>query len=351
MRHPQCIGSAAAGSVRALGLALLLVAVGSCGLALADDPGGLVAAVRRAGRGRPEWLAYSLPMVEGHGFTCCLDRRWRPSPCKLEVERVSWGSSTDDPPPPGAPHDVEIYLRVEDGRIGRVRSVSAGCPVDPGGVALSWLPGVSGEESVELLAGLVERGPSRKQKLAEEAIPALALHADPAADRALADLGSATYPAAVRENAYLWLGTARRRAGYEILVRLLAGEGDPEMREKLVFGLSQSPEPEAPGAILRVAETDRDPEVRGQALFWLAQTGAPIAPQGILRAIERDADGEVREKAVFALSQLPDKQGTLLLIDLLRRSRSPEIRRQALFWLGQSDDPRALDLIADLLEE
>jgi len=60
-------------------------------------------------------------------------------------------------------------------------------------------------------------------------------------------------------------------------------------------------------------------------------------------------DREVREQVVFALSQRPRAEGIPALIKVARSNRDPGIRKKALFWLGQSNDPRALELFEELL--
>lgn len=64
---------------------------------------------------------------------------------------------------------------------------------------------------------------------------------------------------------------------------------------------------------------------------------------------EATLDREVRDQVIFALSQRPRDEGIPALIRVVRTSKDPTLRRKALFWLGQSGDPRALELIEQLL--
>lgn len=307
--------------------------------------GSLSEVAGRAGRGgQPVWIAWSVPVVEGQGYTCCWSRDWKPSSCQLEAQNQSQGSSDDDPRKD--PY-LTVLVRLQDGKVERIRSVSASCPLNAGGRRFVWLEGVQPEESVRFLTGLVKRN-----EVDEEGLDALALHRNSGALDALAEFaGSPRYAMDVREHALFWLGQARGRAGYEVVARVLREDKDDDLREKALFGLSQSPVPEAGEVLVRTARADRSPGVRSQAMFWLSQMDHPQAPATILEAIARDADPEVREQGVFALSQLPGGKGVPLLIRLGRESRDREVRKQALFWLAESDDPEAVKFLEKMLEE
>lgn len=307
--------------------------------------GNLGEAVRQAGRGgQPVWVSWTVPVIEGHGYTCCWTRDWKRSPCQLEAKSQSSGSSDDDPRQD--PY-LTVLVRLQDGRVDRVRGVSASCPLNAGGRRFVWLEGVKPEESVRYLAGLVKSG-----EMDEDGLNALALHRNSGALDELADFAtSPRYRLDVREQSLFWLGQARGREGYEVVARVLREDKDDELREHATFALSQSPVPEAGEILMKTARTDRTPDVRSQAMFWLAQMDHPQAPAIILEAIAKDADEDVREQAVFALSQLPKGKGVPLLIRLGRESRDREVRKKALFWLAQSDDPEAVKFLEKMLEE
>jgi HEAT repeat protein len=149
-------------------------------------------------------------------------------------------------------------------------------------------------------------------------VSAIAMHADPAAEKALEDL--------------------------------LAFSQPDELRRRAVGGLAQRNDPKALNFLVGVAHNDKSPHVRGQALFWLAQrAGQKVAEAAINDAIANDPETEVKKKAVFALTQMPSGEGVPLLIQVARTNRNPEVRKQAMFWLGQSKDERALAFIEEVL--
>lgn len=329
----------------------LLLAAAAHAQETASAAAGLAEAVRQAGRGgQPVWISWTVPAVEGQGYTCCWTRDWKPGSCHLEAKHQNWGSSGKDGQRPDP--DLDVLIRVQNGQVGKVRSLSGSCPVDAGGVRLVRLEGVKPEESVRYLRDLARSDRSSEAKIAEDAVDSLGMHRNATALDALADFAaSAGYHKDVREQALYWLGSTRGRPGYEVVARVLRDEKDDDLREEALFALSESPVPEAGETLVQAARADRSSEIRSEALFWLAESDHPKAAATILEAVAKDPDPEVREEAVFALSELPGGKGVPLLIQLGRESKDREVRKQALFWLAESDDPAAMKFLEKMLEE
>lgn len=250
---------------------------------VAVGPSGLAAAVRKAGQAGVEWIGYTVPMVAGHGFTCCWNRSWKQDACHLEKTNQSWGSSGDEKP---IEQDLAVLLRVEKGRVGRLRSVSDGCPIDPDGKRLTWLSGVSAEESLALLGGMVEGREGGKPDR-DEALASIAFHAAPRADSLLADLAKRGEVEETRSQALFWI-SQRGAPGAEATI-LAAIDSDPssEVREQGVFALSQLPDEAGTRSLLALLKRAKTPEVRRQALFWLAQSDDPRAFDALAEILER----------------------------------------------------------------
>jgi HEAT repeat protein len=218
----------------------------------------------------PMWVGYSVATTSHGNDDGCWsggDRLGvrRVGPLKLE------GADT-----------LYVLYRIADRRVDRIRLVSSECPLDAGGLTVRWLTGVSATASLDWLTRFAT-GDGRR--LQNQAIVAIALHADPPA-----------------------------------LDRLLS-----------------------------LAKDGKDARVRGDALFWVAQRAGAKAIETVTNAIDNDPDTEVKKKAVFALSQMPKDEGVPKLIEVARGNRNPEVRRQAMFWLGQSGDPRALKFFEEVL--
>ncbi len=211
------------------------------------------------------WVGYAVPIVAGDHHMC--DWKDGGAPVRLEPSDT-----------------LAVMVRLEAGQVERIRALSDNCRIDVGGRTVQWLTGVRPVESVAWL-GARATAAGTARRLADGALSALALHAEPAA--------------------LDWL--------------------------------------------LSTARTASTTHVRGQALFWLSQRAGQRAIGAIAEAIERDPDTEVKRKAVFALSQLPADDGVPRLIQIARAHSNAAVRKQAFFWLGQSKDPRALAFFVDVL--
>ncbi len=305
----------------------------------------------------PAWVGYAVRAVPGQHQMCCYssfedgagNRCCRG--CALEGVRAgATVSGAAGPIQLEGAGDIFVLFRIENHAVDRIRTFSADCELDAGGLPVHWLTGVPAAESVSFLTRFArEAGDEGHQRRSEPAIAAIALHADPAADEALKTFVAPGQPESAREKATFWLGSSRGHRGYEVLRRLVNQDASDRVREKAIFGLSVSKEPEAVAAMIEVAKNDRSAHVRGQALFWLAQKAGQKAAAAITMAIDADPDTGVKKQAVFALQQLPPDQGVPLLIQVARSNRNPAVRKQAMFWLGQSQDPRAVQFFEEVL--
>ncbi len=236
--------------------------------ALDRELDGLVASTTN-----PMWVGYAVATNPRGGDDGCWSSRdgfpvRRVGPVKLE------GSDT-----------IYVLYRIADRRVDRIRMSSSDCPLDAGGLTVRWLTGVSAAASIDWLTRFTTGDSARR--LQNQAVVAVALHADPLA-----------------------------------INRLLS-----------------------------LARDGKDARLRGDALFWVAQRAGDRALATVSNAIDNDPDTEVKKKAVFALSQMPKDEGVPKMIEVARTNRNPEVRKQAMFWLGQSGDPRALKFFEDILRK
>jgi len=313
-----------------------------------------------SGTNEVAWIGYEVEGISGRDEDCCADRyRGGDSPSEtleLENEHGNGGrtSKSGNDRNLDAGRKLMILLRAEKGRVGRVRVAPAGCRLDAGGLKFVWLKDAKAEQSVAYLSELVKsqeffaRG---DHGMGEQALTAIALHADVSADRALEGFAAAGQPEQLRERAAFWMGAARGEAGFSALKKMARTEPSNEVRAQVAFALFVSKGAGATDEIVRMAREDSSPHVRGQALFWLAQKAGQKAEKTITGAIADDPDTEVKKKAVFALSQMPKDEGVPKLIELAEKNSNPEVRKQGMFWLGQSGDPRALEFFEKVLRE
>ncbi len=297
------------------------------------------------------WVGYEVPLVEGIRFCSCaksVDPRHVEDGCsgEYQLEQDNRNYCAQGPERFPAASHVYVLLRLDGGKVIKVRTVSAGSRLNAGGVPFQWLTNVPQDESVALLAKLATEHP----RMADQALAALSAHATAKATDALAGFAAGTEHPELREKGAFWLGAQRGHDGFTILQRLVRNERDADFRKKLTFDLFINSDSGVADELLRLAKSDSDPGVRSQAIFWLAQKAGKKAAAGIKDALDNDPEIQVKKKAVFALSQLPRDESVPQLIHVARTHASPAIRKEAIFWLGQSNDPRALDFLEEILK-
>jgi hypothetical protein len=306
----------------------------------------------------PQWHAYAVPALDGEKIICCGGNGdWNGyrdcGPCFLEDNKrgENFTSGSRETKLEG-PRSIFILYRAAEGRLSKIRLISEGCKIDAGNLRFTLLTGVNPTKSIEYLAGLVvgqDVHEGRWERVPQGALTAIAMHGDPAADKAMNSFVEPSQPESLRKQTVFWLGEARGASGFQTLKRIAKTEASTEVRSQITFALSLNREPGAVDEMIRMAREDESTHVRGQALFWLAHKAGEKAASTITGAIENDPDTEVKKKAVFALSQMPHEEGIPKLIQVAQSNKNPEVRKQAMFWLGQSNDPRALDFFEKIL--
>jgi HEAT repeat protein len=308
----------------------------------------------------PQWLGYSVPQIGRDRVMCCgdYDSSWpnHCGRCRLEDAQngnnISSRSDDHGTAKLEAPRAMSVLFRVANKRITKIRVVSQDCELDAGGLPFTWLDGVKPSESVAVLETFVhgkDQDADEDEHVWHGALTAIALHADPSADRALESFTLPAEPESLRKQTAFWLGAAREKPGLTLLQKMAKTDPSSEVRSQVAFALSVSPQPDAIETMIRMAHEDESSHVRGQALFWLAHKAGEKSVGAITGAIDNDPDTDVKNKAVFALSQLPRDEGVPKLIEVAQTNRNREVRKQAMFWLGQSHDPRALAFFEKIL--
>ena len=214
--------------------------------------------------------------------------------------------------------------------------------------AVFWLSQVNSDRAVAALDSILRM--SRDPELQDKAVFALSQQQSPrasAALRAFAERDDA--PAELREKAIFWMGQKGGEENGEYLRGLYGRLKNKELKEKLLFSISQSNDPASTAWLLGIARNRQESiDVRKTALFWAGQGRASITD--LVRIYDTMDEQEMREQLVFVYSQRREPQAFEKMLDIARRDPDPEIRKKAIFWIGQSKDPRATQFIQELLE-
>jgi hypothetical protein len=317
-----------------------------------------IAAVAR--NADPVWLAWRVPMVDGERNLCSTWYSDRSGYARGDVlEPPESGMTAPKIAPPTGPVALEggtglvVLVRVLDGRVERVRSLSDDCPMDAGGRAFTWLTGITSTESLRFLETMVRQDNvplEQQRRFNDAAASAIALHRDPAADTILDRMITSDSDSEARRRAATWLAQMRGAHGLATLKAAIGTEKDPATRRSFVQSLGQSRQPGTADALLALAQTDADPRVRAEAVYWYPQRAGMAGVPAVLAVIDKDPDDNVKKRAVSGVGRLPNDQGVQTLIDLAKAPRtSTVVRKEAVTALGQLKDPRAVAFLEQLL--
>ena len=130
--------------------------------------------------------------------------------------------------------------------------------------------------------------------------------------------------------------------------RIGRGEQNDDIRKKILFSLSQMRGVGNDRWLLNIAfDSSKSEDVRGHALWTAGQAG--VAGSELVAVYDRLTDREIKEKLIWVMSESRDRVATDKLIDIATKDRDIEMRKKALFWLGQKNDPRIRQIISDIL--
>ena len=307
----------------------------------------------------PVWLAWRVPMVDGERNMCST---WYSDPYGYVRGQMLEPNETGVTPPkiaaPTGPVALEggtglvVLVRIIDGKIERLRSLSDDCPMDAGGRALTWLNGITSAESLRFLETMLRRDNiplDQQRRLSDSAASAISLHRDPGADAILDRLASSDRDSEMRRRAATWMAQYRGTHGLATLKTLIAAEKEPSTRLSFVSSLAQTRQPGTAEALLALAQNDTDPKVRAEAAYWYPQRAGAAGINATRAIIDKDADDNVKKRAVSGLSHLPNDQGVPTLIELAQPKSNPVVRKEAISGLGRSKDPRAVAFLEAIL--
>ena len=127
-------------------------------------------------------------------------------------------------------------------------------------------------------------------------------------------------------------------------------ESNNEVRKKILFSLSQMRGYGNDRWLLAIAlDQANSEELRGHALWTAGQAGIPGSE--LVSVYDRLSDSEVKEKLIWVMSESRDRAATDKLIEIAQKDPDREMRKKALFWLGQKNDPRVRQILVDILNQ
>jgi hypothetical protein len=117
----------------------------------------------------------------------------------------------------------------------------------------------------------------------------------------------------------------------------------------VLFALSQNRDASNADFLFEIAmDADEPIEMRKSALFWAGQQrDLPLDRLGQLYRTMPDRD--MREAVIFTISQRRGPEAVERLIDIARTETDVKLKSTIMFWLGQSKDPRAVKFLSDFI--
>jgi HEAT repeat protein len=216
--------------------------------------------------------------------------------------------------------------------------------------AVFWLSQVRGDEAVAALDSILQKSTDRP--IQEKAIFALSQQRSPRAGAALrAFVERRDAPEDLREKAIFWLGQNNSPENAEFLQNLFPRLESQDLKEKVLFSISQMRGATSGQWLMDVALNEReDLEIRKKALFWAGQRHS-ASIDDLVKLYARMPDREIREQLIFVYSQRRDSAAVDKLMDIAKNDADRELRKKAIFWLGQSRDPRVVQFLLELINQ
>ncbi len=226
-----------------------------------DASRGVGAAISGIGTSTSGWFAWTFPT---RGRTICCNG------CSLDHQ--SGFSISDDDIDPNATSDVLVAVRVEGGRIRKVRLFDATCNLTRQSKNVHMLSNVSPDASLDYLLSQIPNADREGELMA-----AISMHEHPRVVPALLQLARSAEERETRRHAIFWLG---QKAGDKVageLRRFVDEDPDDDIKQHAVFAISQLPRERSVPLLIDLVKTHKNRKVRERAMFWLAQTGDPRA--------------------------------------------------------------------------
>jgi HEAT repeat protein len=127
-------------------------------------------------------------------------------------------------------------------------------------------------------------------------------------------------------------------------------ESNDDVRKKILFSLSQMRGFGNARWLLDIGvDESNSADLRGHALWTAGQAG--IAGSELVTVYDRLSDPDVKEKLIWVMSESRDRVATDKLIEIAQKDPDREMRKKALFWLGQKNDPRVRQILLDILNQ
>jgi HEAT repeat protein len=124
-------------------------------------------------------------------------------------------------------------------------------------------------------------------------------------------------------------------------------DGDA-IAQKILFSLSQMQGEGNDRWLMQVASDPKfSVPIRKQAIFSAGQTGVSTTELSALYS--KLTDRELKEQLIWVMSEKGDTAAADRLMSIAKSDPDREVRKKAIFWLGQMNDPRVKQFLLDII--
>ena len=213
--------------------------------------------------------------------------------------------------------------------------------------AVFWLSQVNSPGATAALESVMATSPDRS--IQERAVFALSQQNRPEARLALRTYAARSdVPEELRDKAVFWLGQSNDTQNIAFLQDLYGKVQSAKLKERIIFSVSQTARGGSEW-FARIARDRNEPlELRKKALFWMGQRGTTTGAE-LAAVYDSFTDREMKEHLIFVLSQKGDRAAVDKLVEIVQKEPDNELKKKALFWLTQSNDPRVNELLTQIL--
>lgn len=213
--------------------------------------------------------------------------------------------------------------------------------------AVFWLSQQPDDAAVGLLENILRT--ARSEDIRDKAIFGLSQHRSGKGFPILREYAEDNRaPRDLRGKAIFWLGQRKGTERFDYLRGLYSRLDDRELKDKVIFAMSQQKDESSMKWLVDLASNSGEPlEMRKKALFWAGQTGNSV--ESLTSMYDRMRETEMKEQMIFVLSQRHERAAVDKLMSIARTDADRDMRKKAMFWLGQSKDPRVAAFLSDII--
>jgi len=249
-----------------------------------------------------------------------------------------------------------------------------------------WAGHIANEESLNYLKSIVDSPAPEINRLAEQAVFAIALHDDARVDSILTEMIRRPIAEPMRSRAIYWLGNTpetqakntlfteivrniqessearngamsalamSRSAGVlPLLQNLFETMTTRDLKRRALSGIARNDNSDGAATyLIRIAETEKDLELRKSAIANLGKIAGQKSLGALTSTVDSDAEVDLQKQAVIAIGRRAKDEAVPILIRTARNHPKMAVRKVAIQVLGQTGDERAVAFFRELLSK